>query len=116
MRSYAETGEAARPAVPSTDLLGDLEAKLCAHQKREVALREQMGIERQKILSTQREIAKVKHGIEIGSVVKYRGVLHRVTSVTEGYGKPWAEGNPMRKDGSYGTARRNLFSDWELVS
>jgi hypothetical protein len=66
-----------------------------------------------------------KWSVEVGSIVKDRkGLLHKVSKVevssydTISYylrNKPWLVGNPLRKDGTYGTAERNLYGDWELV-
>lgn len=114
--NQTRNADEARPAVASTDGLGDWEKAKSAHCAEIKRLIELLTTEREGLRTAQREIARLKHGVEVGTIVKYRNVLHRVTGVTEGYGKPWATGNPMRKDGSYGTAERNLYSDWEIVS
>ena len=63
------------------------------------------------------KISEQKFGVRVGSIVKNRqGVEHKVTNVNTSYsGKPWIEGNQKKKDGTFGTARRNLYSDWTLV-
>lgn len=56
-------------------------------------------------------------GISAGEVVVRRGVEYRVVRVEALWArKPWIIGNPRRKDGSFGTAERNLFDEWERVS
>jgi len=100
--------------VTSSDGLGDWEQRRSAHVAEIKRLSDLLASEREGILAADREIARLRHGVEKGSIVQYRGALYRVTGVTGGYGKPWATGNPKRKDGSWGTAERNLYSDWEL--
>lgn len=70
-----------------------------------------LGIQQRKLILRGIEL---KHGITIGSIVVYKGVEHRVTEIDTHWGldRPWLEGNPQRKDGSFGTARRNLFNYW----
>ncbi len=71
-------------------------------------------------------------GVKEGVIVRCNGILHRVTKVDvrylksddlskaskkpdEDYNRPWLEGNPMKKDGTYGIAIRSLYSHWEVV-
>lgn len=64
----------------------------------------------------QRQLAELKFGVKVGSIVIKDGVKHRVTHVKPSWcDKPWVRGNPMKKDGTYGTADRSLYTYWELV-
>jgi hypothetical protein len=72
---------------------------------------------RQEIRYARLEEAMSIYGVAVGSIVKNRdGKKHRVTAVDTRWigSKPWLEGNPMRKDGTFGTAKRMLYSEWEL--
>ena len=63
--------------------------------------------------------AKNKYGVEIGAIVKDRsGKEYRITKVDvrSWDGFPWLEGNPRKKDGTFGKARRCLYNSWEVVS
>ena len=60
--------------------------------------------------------AKDKYGVEIGGIVSCRGKEYRVVEIDTSWGRPWLTGNPRLKDGTFGKANRNLFSDWEVVS
>ena len=58
-------------------------------------------------------------GVAVGDIVVYRGKRHRVTSVdpqswNKPGDKPWLSGNPEKADGTFGTAIRNLYSEWTL--
>lgn len=74
-------------------------------------------------LIAQRRVLRLRsieltHGVKAGLIVVSKGTEYEVTRVdTEhsfGFGKPWVSGNPKRKDGTWGTAHRNLYSDWTL--
>jgi hypothetical protein len=44
------------------------------------------------------------------------GKLYRVAAVDVRWTpKPWVDGNPERKDGTFGTAVRHIYGDWEVV-
>lgn len=69
-------------------------------------------IERE-IKSVKLEIFKLKTGVGIGSIVMDRnGKLFRVTDIDPNYW--WVEGNPQRKDGTFGTSTRDLYGEWTL--
>lgn len=72
-------------------------------------LERQLHDAKQRLLAAQIAACSVK----IGDVVKYRGVEHRVTAINPGFCKEWLSGNPRKKNGEWGTAVRNLYSDWE---
>jgi hypothetical protein len=66
------------------------------------------------------ELTKLKYGLEVGVVVRaggrWEGQLCMVREVDDrSDGRPWVVGSPARADGSFGTARRNLFGNWEVV-
>jgi hypothetical protein len=54
-------------------------------------------------------------GVSIGDIVLRKNVRYRVTSIDPASWrqKVWIQGNPERRDGSFGTAERNLFDDWK---
>ena len=54
-------------------------------------------------------------GVAIGDIVIRRGERYRVAEIDVQFwgGKPWVKGNPTKKDGTFGTALRSLFSEWE---
>ena len=64
--------------------------------------------------------AEQRYGVKIGSIVVYRGKDYKVMEVDTKFWssarKPWLVGNPRRKDGAFGVARRQLYPDWELKS
>lgn len=64
-----------------------------------------------------KHISELRWGVKVGDIVKdHKGLLHRVTLIVPWLdGKPWLDGNPMRKDGTFGTADRHLYNQWELV-
>jgi hypothetical protein len=52
-------------------------------------------------------------GIAIGDIVVSKGERFRVAQVkTFSYGSVWVIGNAKKKDGSWGTAPRQLYNDW----
>jgi len=57
-----------------------------------------------------------KCGVKVGSIVRARGRLYRVTEIeTRYWPSVWLRGNPQRKNGTYGLATHNLLGHWELV-
>lgn len=62
--------------------------------------------------------------VKIGDIVRYKGVnskkngqLYKVTGIDTDWGleRPWLTGSPKGKDGSWGRANRNLYTEWEPV-
>ena len=53
-------------------------------------------------------------GVKVGDVVVSRGKRYRVTEIEPSSWGAWVSGNPEKKDGTFGIARRALYSDWEL--
>lgn len=72
---------------------------------------------KQQIRSAKLGEAQMKYGVFIGCVVKDKGGKeYKVTNIkTWVDGKPWVSGNPRKKDGTFGIAHRNLYTDWELA-
>lgn len=87
-------------------------------EQQEKELLAQLDTVREAITKEKLRISEQEFGVRVGSIVKDRkGVEHKVTLVNAKYsGRPWLEGNPKKKDGTFGTARRNIYSDWTLVS
>lgn len=57
-------------------------------------------------------------GLSIGDIVRLKRTekRFRISRIEpQLYGKIWLMGNPERRDGTFGTAERHLFSDWERV-
>jgi hypothetical protein len=55
-------------------------------------------------------------GVKVGDIVTRRGEDYRVCEVEPPSmsGKAWVRGNPRKKDGTFGTAVRALYSDWTM--
>src|ERR1700690_1555977 len=62
--------------------------------------------------------------VKKGDIVRYKGQnsrkqgqLYKVTGIDTNFSleNPWLVGNPQRKDGTWGIAERNLYSEWERV-
>ena len=93
--------------------------EIAALEKRAEELRAQLIVLEQQISDARLAGA----GIAVGDVVRSTsrrwgdGALFRVCRVEPASwrSKAWIAGNPQRKDGSFGTGVRNLFSDWEKV-
>lgn len=75
-------------------------------------LERQLREARERLIAAQIEAT----GISVGDIVTSRGSKFRVTKIEPSFDKAWLSGNPLRKDGSYGTAVRNLYSDWEKTA
>jgi hypothetical protein len=83
--------------------------------KRAEGLANELSELRKEIAEEKLRIVKETYGIDVGSVVTHKGQEYRIAEIQPGqYGKPWLYGNPRKKDGTFGTAVRNLFSDWEV--
>jgi hypothetical protein len=91
---------------------------LKALEQQEKELIECLNVVRKEINEEKLRLAEQEYGVRVGSIVKdSKGVEHKVIFVNVRYGdKPWLEGNPKKKDGKFGTARRNIYTDWSLVS
>lgn len=59
-------------------------------------------------------------GVAVGDIVRgtgrYAGKRYRVCEIDASWSPPWLIANPERKDGTFGTAARNLFGNWERVA
>lgn len=97
--------------------LEHIESRLADIERKSQSLRDQLSdLSEQKGKLILRGV-ELKHGVTVGSIVIYKGVEHKVTQVDTRWGvdRPWLEGNPKRKDGSFGTARRNLYRQWTVI-
>ena len=87
------------------------------HSRSEIL--EELRILDERIREEKLRLSEEVHGVKIGSIVEYKGKKHRVTKINVSYAvngaKPWVEGNPMRRDGTYGSGRRCLYSEWTLA-
>jgi len=78
-----------------------------------VALQEKLSRTKQSITAEKLRLVREILGLEIGSIVlDTKGKYYRVCEIDTHWDKPWLCGNPLKKDGTYGTAVRNLYSDW----
>lgn len=96
----------------------ELESELKQSKSIGSELSNKLSHENKKQLQIQLEIHELRDGVKPGVIVVYRGKDHRVVKVeprsfTDDC-KPWVTGSPMKKDGTFGTAVRLLFDDWEL--
>ena len=76
----------------------------------------QLGLDKLKLWN---EIIEKMYGIKIGSEVicvgkRYR-VIHIETKSWDVFHKPWILGEQMKKDGTYGERRKQLYNNWEKV-
>jgi len=79
-------------------------------------LKKELRRAQERLLVLKKDLAKRDFGVEVGSVVNYKGIEHRVTDVDPRWrGKPWLSGNPRKKNGEFGVAIRHLYSDWETT-
>jgi hypothetical protein len=62
-------------------------------------------------------LAESEYGVKVGSIVKDRdNLVCKVIGIDAWLsGKPLLTVNPIKKDGSFGKSKRNLYS-WELVT
>lgn len=85
------------------------------------AMREAMSELETRIEAERVRIATETFGVRVGSIVRYKGRDFKVQEVEPCFlgdpskSKPWVTGNPRKKDGSFGSQSRHLYSDWELV-
>lgn len=71
---------------------------------------------REEIKAEKIKLATSKYGVAIGSVVLDKGGdEYRVVAIDANWDKPWLIGNPKKKSGVFGIAKRNLYSEWELL-
>jgi hypothetical protein len=89
---------------------------------RESEIKEQLFLVQEEIIQEKLRLIEKRYGVLVGAVVVSRGEEYRVTKVDvksifwDMDTKPWLEGNPRKKDGTFGKKKRHLYSDWELKS
>ena len=84
---------------------------------------------KRKIWDHQIQMIQEKLGVAVGTVVLYKGREFKVTSVNSKFGggteheitsdipsfhKPWLNGVPRKKDGTWSAREQCLYSDWKL--
>ncbi len=66
-----------------------------------------------KIRKIKLEQTMARWGVFPGCVVTADGKYFKVVGIeTDRTNKPWLTGHPRKKDGTWGTALRNLYSSW----
>lgn len=98
--------------------LDDARAKLSGWKATETRLRKELRAAVAGICAQEAKIAEIRYGVKVGSIIRDRkGKEHRVIRVDGRWasGRPWLEGNPRKKDGSFGVAVRHIYGDWQLV-
>lgn len=87
---------------------------------REVELLSELSTVRKAITEARLDAIQVAFGVKVGSiVVDESGKEHNVVAVETRHFvgcKPWVSGNPKKKDGTFGTTVRNLYTRWEVVT
>lgn len=110
MKAYPRTLDAAL-YEPHAGEFRRLTAELDALDQQRCALADKWRAERNRLVD-------LLWGVRPGCVVKHDDQLFRVLEVhprTCPDIRPWLVASPKRKDGSFGTARRTIYSDWELA-
>lgn len=84
--------------------------KIEALRKRIDDLADELRAAKAELLAAELETSPVN----IGDLVKARdGKIYKITCVRPSFKSFWVSGNPQRKDGSFGTAIRHLYTNWE---
>lgn len=102
----------------SAELTERLTERLAHLEQEATALREKLSAISVQIQRVQLQLIEQTYGVTIGGIVTDRqGIEYKITSVSTRWfpSKPWLEGNPKKKDGTFGTAHRNLYGAWEVV-
>lgn len=101
-----------------TELLADLKRQLKDSETESEALGDKMSVLHEQQHKLKLAIAETKYGVKIGVVVTGPdSKKFRVTKVDVRWNdRPWLEGNPLKKDGTWGTAVRHLYENWQVES
>ena len=93
-----------------------LEDQIKDAEAREHDLCEELNAVRKDIEKLKQALAYRNYNVTVGSIVFVGKDVFKVVEIRPCYfgKKPWCKGNPKRKDGTFGTAIRNLCADWEL--
>jgi hypothetical protein len=95
--------------------LNDLREKLEQLAARERVLQETLRPVHEAWCEVRKEYVEKFFGCAAGAIVLDRhDQPHRVVGIDRYWGcdKPWVTANPMKKDGTWGIAKRNLYSSW----
>lgn len=96
---------------------------LCSENNLVAEAENRRKVARESLNAIRCEYAALVFGLSVGAIIMdEKGKKHRVTSwgaADDNYKRwgrrPWVYANPQKKDGTYGTKVRNLYSDWTLV-
>ncbi len=92
------------------------ETELASLLKMEERIRNELRDIKVAVRSATLKVIKDRYALEAGTVVMHNGHEYRVTHIsTKWKNKPWLEGNIKKKDGTWGTQKRNLFDEWEVI-
>jgi hypothetical protein len=99
-----------------SELIEPINRELEQLQADEVGIRQSLSKCRERINEVKLDIVKIKYGVEVGSIViGYKGREYKVTDIDCCWSDaPWLKGNQRKKDGTWGSAARNLFGNWKL--
>jgi len=101
--------------LSSTELLATLRRQIKEFESEETQLVNLLVFKRREVHDARIEADCLEYGIQIGSTVTDRkGNEFRITVIDSSYGKPWLQGNPRKKDGTWGIANRHLYANWEV--
>ena len=94
----------------------EIAAEMARLEERRDALAKEISTVNEAIRSLRLDQVDLLYGLHVGSIVIHNGVQYLVRDIERLFWtRPWVIGSPMKKDGTFGIARRNLFSDWEVV-
>lgn len=95
-----------------------MNAEIKILQERESKLRAELNETQTALSNALVAEASEIYGVYIGDVVRVQDREYRVVKINPNYDyRPWLVGIPKRKDGTFGTAERNLFSaNWVKVT
>lgn len=94
----------------------EIAAEIARLEERRGALSKEIVAVDDAIRSLRLDQIDLLYGLHVGSIVAHEGKRYLVCEIAnETWRRPWVVGHPMKKDGTFGSARRNLFSDWEVV-
>ena len=106
-----------REATPIADTVRQSEL-IAALEAEEQTLLLKLSECRKNITTAKLDWIKSTYGVAVDSVVQdSKGNIYKVTSIDTCWNKrPWLQGLLKKKDGTFGTGIRNIYSDWKLLS
>ena len=86
--------------------------------KREKELRLELDGVNVEIKDIKLQMAESEYGVNIGSIVIYKGHEFKVTAIhpwkSFANDKPWVKGLPKKKNGEFGKAAHDLYGLWSI--